>query len=73
MTVRISYDEGKTRANSKLVHEGPAGYSCLTVLPDKRIGLLYERGEKSFRETVSFATFSLAWLTDGQDVISPQH
>ena len=69
MTVRISYDEAKSWPIGKLLHEGPSGYSCLTVLPDMSIGLLYERGEKSFRETVSFATFSLAWLTDGQDAI----
>ena len=71
MTVRLSYDEGKTWPISKRIHEGPSGYSCLTVMPDKQIGLLYERGEESFRETVSLATFSLAWLTDGKDTLSP--
>jgi len=69
MTVRLSCDEGKTWPISKLLHEGPSGYSCLTLLPDNRIGLLYERGYKNYRETVTFETFSLGWLTDGQDVI----
>jgi len=32
-----------------------------------RIGCLYERGEHSSIEKVTFARFSLAWLTDGTD------
>jgi sialidase-1 len=71
MTVRLSYDEGKTWPVSKLLHDGPSAYSCLTVLPDNRIGVMYERGIKGFRETVTLEVFSLGWLTDGQDAIEP--
>ena len=39
MTVRVSYDEGKSWPVSKVIHEGPAAYSCLTRLPDGSIGL----------------------------------
>ncbi|MCK5173149.1 MAG: exo-alpha-sialidase [Planctomycetes bacterium] len=66
MTVRLSYDEGKTWPVSKLLHEGPSAYSCLTVLPDGDIGCLYEGGETRYGEIV-FARFSLKWLTDGND------
>ena len=62
MTVRVSYDEGQTWTASRLVHEGHAAYSSLAVLPDGRIGLLYERGEKSAYERLTFATFPLDWL-----------
>jgi sialidase-1 len=65
MTVRLSYDEGKTWPVSKLIYSGPSAYSCLTVLPDKSIGLLYEKGEYG---TISFASFNLAWLTDKKDI-----
>lgn len=66
MTVRLSYDEGKTWPVSKLIHAGSAAYSCLAVLPDGRIGLLYERdGYKK----ITFARFSLEWLTDGEDTL----
>ena len=70
MTVRISYDEGKTWPVAKLLHAGPSAYSCLAVLPDMSIGILYERGD-GFRyyDTVTFARFSLEWLTDGEDSI----
>ena len=67
MTIRVSYDEGKTWPVAKLLNAGPSGYSCLTVLPDMTIGCLYERGDHSSIEKLTFARFSLNWLTDGAD------
>lgn len=64
MTVRVSYDEGKTWAVSKTIHAGPAAYSCLTVLPDRTIACLFERGEKGPYETIALARFPLSWLED---------
>ncbi|HEY4209271.1 MAG TPA: sodium/solute symporter, partial [Puia sp.] len=37
MTVRVSYDDGRTWPLRKLLYEGPSAYSCLTVLPDGRL------------------------------------
>ena len=54
LTVTISNDDGKTWKNKILIHEGPSAYSCLTILPDGNIGLLYENGEKSPYEGISF-------------------
>ena len=65
LTVRVSDDEGKTWENSKLLHAGPAAYSCLTVLPDESIGILYETGKKGAYENLVFARFSLEWLRSG--------
>ena len=62
--VRLSYDEGKTWSVSKMIYEGDFGYSCLTVLQDKTIGLLYERDGY---EKITLARFDLDWLTDGKD------
>ena len=70
MTVRISYDEGRTWPVSKSLHAGPAAYSCLTVLPDLTAACLYERGEQKPYEKITFARFNLEWLTDGQDHLS---
>ena len=70
MTVRLSYDDGKSWPVSKVVHAGPSAYSCLTVLPDGTIGLLYENGRDSPYEQVSFARFNLEWLSDGKDRLS---
>jgi sialidase-1 len=60
MTVRLSYDEGKTWPVSKLLHPGGSAYSNLVRLANGRIGLLYEKNE--YAEIV-FASFPLEWLT----------
>ena len=71
MTVRLSYDEGDTWPIEKVLHEGPTAYSCMAILPDGTIGILYERGEDRPYETVTFAKFGLAWVTDGHDTAMP--
>jgi len=67
MTVRLSYDACRSWPVAKELYAGPSAYSCLTILPDKSIGCLYERGEKNANETIVFARFTLEWLTDGKD------
>ena len=57
LTVRASYDDGSTWAVARVVHDGPAAYSILTVLPDGSVGLLFERGDKSPYEKLTFASF----------------
>jgi sialidase-1 len=63
MTVRLSRDEGKTWQFAKELHAGPAAYSCLTVLPNGEIGCLYERGDKTPYDNITFARFPRTWLT----------
>ena len=65
LTVRLSRDEGKTWPVSRLLHEGPSAYSCLTVLADGNVGCLYEAGKKNAYETIRFARFSLDWIDAG--------
>jgi len=62
MTVRASYDDCATWPVSRTLYEGPAAYSCLAALPDGGIGCLYERGENTAYETITFAVFPPAWL-----------
>jgi len=62
MTVRASYDDGKTWPLAKTVHPGPCAYCCLVSLPDGSVGLLYENGDKHRYERISFARFDLKWL-----------
>jgi len=62
MTVRLSPDDGKTWPHGRVLYEGPAAYSCLSVLPDGRIGCLYERGEKGPYERIVLARFSRDWV-----------
>ncbi len=62
LTVRASFDQARTWPLARVVHEGPAAYSTMAVLPDGTIGLLYERGDKSPYEKISFARFNREWL-----------
>lgn len=62
MTLRLSEDDGESWPHSLVLHEGPSAYSDLVVLPEERIGCLYERGEASPYEGIVFQTLSLAEL-----------
>ncbi|MCL3781029.1 exo-alpha-sialidase [Prolixibacteraceae bacterium JC049] len=64
MTVRISYDEGKTWSDGKTVYAGSSAYSTLTILKNGDIGLLFEKDDYKSNQ---FVSFSLKWLTDGKD------
>ncbi len=64
MTVRLSYDEGKTWPLSKVIYRGSSAYSDLVVLSDGTIGCLYERDNYG---KITFARFTLDWLTEGSD------
>lgn len=65
MTVRVSKDEARSWAASRVLHEGPAAYSALAVLKGGRIGCLYERGEKTAYDRITFAHFPLRWILEG--------
>ncbi len=68
MTVRISYDEGKTWSEGKTIYAGSSAYSSLTILKNGDIGLFFEQDEYTKNP---FVSFSLEWLTDGKDTLSP--
>ncbi|MED4203700.1 exo-alpha-sialidase [Neobacillus mesonae] len=65
-TVRVSEDGGKTWKYSMLVKPGGYAYSSLTVLPDGKIGLLYENNAGS----ILFTSFSLYDVTK-EDAVPP--
>jgi len=41
-TLRLTHDDGRTWASSRLVFPGPFAYSSMALLKDGRIGVLYE-------------------------------
>ena len=45
MTVRASFDEGRTWPAKVLIYDGSSAYSCLAPLGDGRAGLLFERDD----------------------------
>jgi len=71
MTVRVSYDDGKTWPAENLIFKGWSAYSCLVPLPDGTVGLLYEAGGRARYERLEFARLSLDWITSGKDALAP--
>ena len=55
MTVRASTDDGQSWGKSLLVYPGPAGFSQLGALSAGDVVLLYERGDMSYSDMISFA------------------
>lgn len=54
MTLRASFDEGKTWPVLKTLYAGPAAYSSMALLPDGSLGCFYEAGEKGPYEKIVF-------------------
>jgi sialidase-1 len=54
MTVRVSYDDGRTWPVKKLLYGGPSAYSCLTVTPNGNIACFYEAGYSKAYEGIVF-------------------
>jgi sialidase-1 len=63
MTVRLSFDDGRTWPVRRILHDGPAAYSCLAILENGEIACFYEAGDKNPYESMIFEKFSLGWLT----------
>ena len=78
MIVKMSQDQGKTWDKGIVVWPKLAGYSQLTVLNKNtdytELGLLFENGNKSTYERISFAAlnYSSSILPGGGDLIIPQ-
>lgn len=66
LTLRFSDDDGTTWSAGRVVHAGPAAYSCLAVLPDGAVGVLFECGTRSAYERIAFAVVPGAWVADGR-------
>lgn len=64
LTVRLSYDDGKTWSHEKVIYPGPTAYSSLTILDNGDIAVFFEKDNYTANEVV---IFSLEWLTDGAD------
>jgi len=56
MAIKASFDDCSTWSNEKLIYAGKSAYSCMTVLPNGNIGLLFEGGKAFRHETVTFVS-----------------
>ncbi len=71
MTVKLSYDEGKTWPVSKVVEPGQSAYSDLAVTKAGTMLLFFgNSGPPNFSGSkLSVVRFNLEWLTDGKDTL----
>jgi sialidase-1 len=60
LTVRLSQDDGQSWAISRTVYSDASAYSDLVIEEQKRIGVLYEKGNQG---GIHYAHFNYAWLT----------
>lgn len=66
LSLRISYDEGRTWKHIKSIYTGSAAYSSLSILENGDIGIFFEMD--NYEKNV-FTRVTLEWLTDGDDSI----
>jgi len=59
LVVLTSYDEGRTFVNQRLIADQGAAYSDLTILKDRSLGVLWERGDYRF---ITFTRFNREFL-----------
>lgn len=64
--IKMSYDDGQTWPEEKLIGAGPYAYSVLCPVKPGVVGLLFEVNGKPLT-TIRFTTFTIDWLTDGKD------
>ena len=55
MTLKSSFDGGATWSEVAQLASGPSAYSCITPVGDRKVGVVYERGEVSPYEKIVFA------------------
>jgi sialidase-1 len=72
VSVKLSYDEGKTWPVTRSLETSLSGYSDLAVTRDGKILCLYESGSTDgvsiYKSgSLTLARFNLEWLSDGKD------
>ena len=62
LVIRTSYDEGQTFTNEREVFSRHAAYSDLTILKDKTVGVLWERGVERGYQFITFTRLDREFL-----------
>ena len=65
LVIRVSYDEAQTFRNEKTIYGGLAAYSDISILDDKTVGVIWERGVSENYQFVTFTRLNLNYLEAG--------
>lgn len=63
LILRTSFDEGESFTDERLVSDNYAAYSDLTILKDRTVGILWERGVGKGYQFITFTQVNREWLT----------
>ena len=66
--IRLSLDGGRTWKYSRTFNPGHYVYQCMCVLPDGRIGILWENECQG----LYFSRLPLSWFSDGLETVDPR-
>ena len=72
LSLKLSFDEGRTWPINKTLEAGPSGYSDLAVLSETTLLCFYERSvvDEATKKRTSYLTIARVrrgWLTDRED------
>lgn len=62
--VYLSYDEAQTWSAPKIIWDGPSAYSDTVPLSGGTLGIIFENGNATFADRISFARAPLSWMED---------
>ena len=62
LVVRVSYDEGQTFRHEKVIYGGFTAYSDISILKDKTVGVLWERGVSKGYQFITFTRLDREFL-----------
>jgi sialidase-1 len=69
LVVRVSYDEGQTWTNERLLYGGFAAYSDIAIASDGAAAVLWERGVSEGTQFITFTRFNREFLEPPGTVI----
>lgn len=72
LVARVSYDEGRTFPQERLIASGPAAYSDIARLRDGTVGVLWERGVEHGYQFIAFTRFNLEWIESADATVAPK-
>ena len=65
LVIRVSYDEAQTFRNERTIYGGLAAYSDISILDDKTVGVIWERGVSENYQFVTFTRLNRDYLEGG--------
>lgn len=66
LTVKASFDQGKTWTKSLVVCQPSSCYSTMDITADGRVGIFYEDASSSTGFVMNYAVFPIDWLAPGE-------